>query len=133
MELIISVIFNLISIPAAIYFGVQNLRIQKQSDHANKTEELGVVETQLNRLGAIEHAAKAGSYQYGTLIHDGVLSTEIVNNIFSKCKKYGIQGKELDQFISQANSSLANKTWDKTSSYGLVKAAKALEGTIKNA
>ena len=76
MELIISVIFNLISIPTAVYFGVQNLRNQKQSDHANKTEELGVVETQLNRLAAIEHASKAGSYQYGTLIKRSALSNQ---------------------------------------------------------
>lgn len=138
IEQIIDHLKTWLPIVAAIFFGWKSHRLnlkvkqyREQIDEGKKTEELGIVEAQLNRIASIEHASKVGSYRYSALINEGVLTTEIVNNIYSKCIKHGIRGDALVHFKTQANSALANNTWNDMVALTLVRSAKALEDIVK--
>lgn len=127
-----SLVLNFISVPAAIYFAWKAHSSSKEQREERKREELALINSKLGRISSMEHASRAGKFQYQTLLNDGVFSNDIVNEIVSKCKKYNFTGEELATFEDIANSALANSSWNSQSAIELIRAAGNLRTAIEN-
>lgn len=129
-----SLILNVISVPAAIFFGWKSYTNGQQMRNEKKTEELAVIGTKLNRITRIESSSKPlnATFCFSSLINDGVLTHEVINDIVAKCKKYNLGGKELDGFEEISNCALANKHFGTLPAQNLVSSAHELEAIVKN-
>jgi hypothetical protein len=127
-----SLVLNIVSVPAAIYFAWKAHSSSKEQRAERKREELALMNSRLDRISSIEHASRAGTFQYQTLINDGVFSNNIVNEIVSKCRKYNVDGAQLAEFENIANSALANRDWNKQSASELIRAATNLKNAVES-
>jgi hypothetical protein len=125
-----SLVLNFISVPAAVILGLLSYLLSLQSSRSQKVEELASAEGQVRRIASIEVARIAGRCDYGTLIRDNILTVATIDNIASKCKKHGINGTELDEFLTEANSALANRYWESLPANKLIGRARNLQKKI---
>ncbi|MDV6328113.1 hypothetical protein Q5L94_08585 [Idiomarina sp. Sol25] len=125
-----SLVLNFISVPAAIILGLLSYRLSLHSSRSQKVEELASVEGQVGRVASIEVARIAGRCDYGTLIREHVLNVATIDNIASKCKKHGLNGAELHEFLREANSALANRYWEREPADRLIRRARNLQKRI---
>ena len=116
---------------STVFFAVLSAYQHYKISASERRQDLAKVEGILERIARIESSAKAGNYNAGMLVRDGIVTCETNDVIRSILAKHYMKPKYLNSFLGIAETLAANKNWDSQNAVGLTQAAKRLLNELR--